>query len=124
MRETRRKFLTTAAMLASALAAGSGLLAVQEKHRGMPSPPQSAEPQDEDKNQSKAPDPQALKNALLARNQKEFREDVEQLYQLTRELREEVEKTTTTDVFSVRMYKKAEQIEKLAKRLKGKVQGG
>jgi hypothetical protein len=65
-----------------------------------------------------------VKNALLARNQKEFRENVEQLYQLTRELREELQKTTTTDVFSVRMYKKAEQIEKLAKRLKGKAQGG
>jgi hypothetical protein len=61
---------------------------------------------------------------LLARYQKEFREDVERLYQLTRELRGGVEKATTTDVFSVRMYKKAEQIEKLARQLKGKAKGG
>ena len=39
------------------------------------------------------------------------------------QLKEEVEKTMTTDVLSVRMYKKMEEIEKLAKQLKAKVKG-
>jgi hypothetical protein len=49
---------------------------------------------------------------------------VERLYQLTGELRDEVLKTTTADVLSVRMYKKTEEIEKLAKQLKAKAKGG
>ena len=50
----------------------------------------------------------------MQQNEKEFREGVERLYQLTGELREEVQKTATTDVLSVRMVKKTEEIEKLA----------
>jgi hypothetical protein len=64
------------------------------------------------------PDPQVAKRALLPANEKEFRAGVERLYQLTGELRDEVRKTLTTDVMSVRMYKKTEEIEKLAKQLR------
>ena len=61
---------------------------------------------------------------MLQLNEKEFREGVERLYQLTSELREEVQKTATTDVLSIRMVKKIEEIEKLAKVLKAKAKGG
>jgi len=60
---------------------------------------------------------------MLLQNEKEFRDGVEQLYVLVNELKEEVEKTATTDVLSVRMYKKANEIEKLAKQIKNKVKG-
>jgi len=66
----------------------------------------------------------AAKRAMLRQNEKEFREGVERLYQLTSELHEEVQKTPTTDVLSVRMVKKTEQIEKLAKMLKSRAKGG
>jgi uncharacterized protein with WD repeat len=66
----------------------------------------------------------AAKRAMLRQNEKEFREGVERLYQLTGELRDEVQKTTTTDVLSLRMVKKTEEIEKLAKLLKSKSKGG
>jgi len=66
----------------------------------------------------------AAKRAQLQQNEKEFREGVERLYQLTGELREEVQKTVTTDVLSMRMVKKTEEIEKLAKVLKAKAKGG
>jgi hypothetical protein len=66
----------------------------------------------------------AAKRAMLQQNEKEFREGVERLYQLTSELHEEVQKTPTTDVLSVRMVKKTEQIEKLAKMLKNRAKGG
>jgi hypothetical protein len=65
----------------------------------------------------------AAKRAMLLRNEKEFREGVERLYRLISELREEVEKTATTDVLSLRMVKKTEEIEKLAKVLKNKAKG-
>jgi len=49
---------------------------------------------------------------------------LERLYQLTGELREELQKTTTTEVFSIRRVKKTEEIEKLAKLLKNRAKGG
>src|SRR6266851_5014959 len=48
---------------------------------------------------------------------------VERLYQLTSELRDEVQKTVTSDVLSIRMYKKTEEIEKLVKQIKSKAKG-
>jgi hypothetical protein len=65
----------------------------------------------------------APKAAMLLQNEKEFRVGVEQLSVLVNELKEEVEKTATTDVLSVRMYKKAQEIEKLAKQIKNKAKG-
>jgi heme oxygenase len=65
----------------------------------------------------------AAKRARLIQNEKEFREGVEHLYQLTSDLRDELQKTVTTDVLSVRMVKKTEEIEKLAKLLKNKAKG-
>ena len=44
MRETRRGFLASLAVLGSCFAAGNGWLTAQEKHKGMPSPPPPAEP--------------------------------------------------------------------------------
>jgi hypothetical protein len=75
-------------------------------------------------NASAAPDPRAAKRAQLARNEKEFREGVERLYQLTSELREVVQQMPTSAVLSVPMVKKAEEIERLAKQLKNKAKGG
>jgi hypothetical protein len=56
-------------------------------------------------------------------NEKEFREGVDRLYQLVGELRDDVARTGTTDVFSVQMYKKTKEIEKLAKQLEGRAKG-
>jgi hypothetical protein len=122
MRETRRGFLVSAALLGSWVGAGNRWLAAQEPepHKGMPSPPLPA--QRPEPTNPQASDSQAAKRALL-QNEKEFRAGVDRLYQLTSELRDEVQKTPTTDVLSVGMYKKTEAIEKLAKQLKGKARG-
>lgn len=66
----------------------------------------------------------AAKRAQLRQNEKEFRAGVEKLYELAGELRDEVQKTPTTDVLSLRMVKKTEAIEKLAKALKNNAKGG
>ena len=68
-------------------------------------------------------DPKGAKAALLLENEKEFREGVEHLSVLVNELKEEVDKAPTTDVLSAGMYKKAQEIEKLAKQIKNKVKG-
>ena len=129
-RETRRRFLATVAIVGSGFAAGNGMLAeasglaAGQTPRGMPKPPAPAEPKDQGETGSQMPNAQAAKRAILLEQEKEFREGVERLYTLTRELRDEVQKTTTTVVLSVQIYKKTEEIEKLAKQLKNKAKGG
>ena len=50
--------------------------------------------------------------------QKDIRDDVQKLFDLASELRDEVAKTDTNSVFSISVVKKAQQIEKLAKKVK------
>ncbi len=123
MRETRRGFLASVAVLGSCMAAGNGWLATQEKHRGMPDPPPPAVPPGPNGAQSGGA-PSANQRALQrVQSERDFRAGVERLYELTSELRDEVQRTPTADVLSVGMYKRMEAIEKLAKQLKGKARG-
>jgi hypothetical protein len=122
MRETRRKFVVGLAA-GSFLAAGAEFLFGQ-RHAPRPRMQPRRFPVDASQNGDPATlDPKAAKTALLLQNEKEFREGVEHLSVLVNELREEVDKTATTDVLSVRMYKKAQEIEKLAKQIKNKAKG-
>src|SRR5258708_11404603 len=114
MRETRRQFVI-------AMAASACLLS-EEKGRPFaqypptpPPPPRPAETPNPAEIHSNPQATAAAKRAWLQQNEKEFREGVERLYPLTGELREELQKTTPTEVFSVRMVKKTEEIEKRAK---------
>jgi hypothetical protein len=62
----------------------------------------------------------AARRARLLENEKEFRLGVARLYQLTSDLRNEVEKTPTADIFSLHIVKETEEIAKLAKSLKSR----
>ena len=95
--------------------------ATQGLKRGMPTPPESAQ-NNSDKTETPQPNP-ASKRVQLIRDEKEFRDGVERLYQLTTELRQEVQQTPTAAVLSVPMVKKTDAIEKLAKQLKNKAKG-
>ncbi|MGB8541898.1 MAG: hypothetical protein WCD49_09705 [Candidatus Acidiferrales bacterium] len=55
---------------------------------------------------------------ILKQNQQQIHDDVEKLYKLASELKDEVEKTDATNTLSLPMIQKAEQIEKLAKQVK------
>ena len=124
MRETRRCFLMALAAAAGcSVAADSSVFGLQRKNNPFPTPPASAETQNPAEAQADNSNPQNTKRVALQQNEKEFRAGVNRLYQLAGELKQEVDKTVTTEVFSVQMYKKTEEIEKVAKLLKGKAKG-
>ena len=123
MLETRRVFVMTMAAAAGFVATEEGWPFAQFPPTPPP-PPRPAETPNPAEIHSNPQGTAATKRAMLRQNEKEFREGVEQLYQLTSELREEVQKTATTDVLSLRMVKKTEEIEKLAKFLKSRAKGG
>jgi hypothetical protein len=126
MGEARRKFLMTLAAVASCFVATNGfVLAQQRKSTPFPCPPQPADTPNPAEAAATAAkqDPQISKRTVLLQNEKEFRAGVSRLNQLVSELKEELDRTVTTDVFSVQMYKRTEEIERLAKQLKGKARG-
>jgi hypothetical protein len=124
MKKTRRGFVGELTAMAGVLALGrSRALGQTPAKPTFPKPPTPGDPQERDKN-AVAPDPQATNRTSMRQNEKEFRAGVERLYQLSSELREELQNTATMNVLSVRMYKKTEEIEKLAKQLKSKARGG
>jgi hypothetical protein len=123
MQETRRGFVLTLAIAAGALA----LLEPMRAAQNPPTPPPPPQPGGIPNPAEIHRNPQAeaaAKRARLQQNEKEFRSGVEKLYELAGELREEVQKTPTTDVLSLHMVKKTEAIEKLAKALKNSAKGG
>ncbi len=65
------------------------------------------------------PDPKQV----LKQNKEQIHDDVEKLYVLATELKDEVEKTDSANVLSLAMINKAEQVEKLAKQIKNLSRG-
>ena len=120
---TRRRFVLALCVAASWVGTRDTLIFAQ-KRQPFPKPP---EPSDKQTNPAAAAAVSDAKRAAAKRalqeNEREFRAGIDRLYQLTNELREEVQNTATTDVLSIRMYKKTEEIEKLAKQLKNKAKG-
>jgi len=124
MGETRRRFLMTLAAAASCSVATHGAVFAQVRNtKPFPTPPASAETQNPAEKEGTTLDPQSAKRAALKQNEKEFRAGVDRLFQLASELKQEVDRTVTTEVFSVHMYKRTEEIEKVAKQLKARAKG-
>lgn len=119
MRGTRRKFCENAALLSGFLASPRGIFAAQNPPTPPPKPQPGYTPNPAEIYSNPAEAAEA-KRARLLENEKQFRLGVERLYQLTSDLREELQKTPTADVFSLRIVKQTEEIEKLAKLLKAK----
>jgi hypothetical protein len=119
MRETRRNFLVSAGLLSSSLALPGQIFAAQNPPTPPPKPQPGYTPNPAEV-YSHPEEAAAAKRARLLENEKEFRQGVERLYQLASDLRDELQKTPTADVFSLHIVKETEQIEKLAKSLKSK----
>jgi len=67
--------------------------------------------------------PHAQRQVLLTENQKKIRRDVERLFKLATELRDEVARTDSSAVLSVHLVNKAGEIEKLARQIKDLARG-
>ena len=119
MSDTRREFL--------ALLAGAGTLAIvraetlasQSKPSGRPSPPDPTPDADD----SSSPLGKSPTKVMLEANEKDIKKNIEKLYQLATDLKAEVEKTDSSQVLSLAMLKKAEEIEKLAHDIKTRAKG-
>jgi hypothetical protein len=61
--------------------------------------------------------------ARLEATDKDIKKKVEKLFQLATELKDQVEKTDSSQVLSVALLRKAEEIEKLAKEIKNRSAG-
>ena len=93
---------------------------VQDTMRGRRRPDGS---EDSSNNPNSPNLPAASNKALLEERQKNIKRDVQKLYDLAEQLKNEVEKTDSTTVLSLAMLKKAEEIEKLAKQIKERAKG-
>jgi hypothetical protein len=72
----------------------------------------------------KGPRPkEADAKSMDRQNQEQVKADVEKLYALVSELREQVQKSDVSSTLSVSVVKKAQQIEKLAKQVKDRAKG-
>jgi len=120
MKTGRRFFLSG---IAATLAGTRALLAGGQGQRRDGSPRNSQIP--DASNSGAAEDtplpPRADPKALLKEDQKALRRDVDRLVQMAKDLKDESDKTPDTDVLSLSLVKKAEEIEKLAHQIKERI---
>ncbi len=115
----RRFFLSGMA----ATLAGAPLLQMGAQRRTGPPPPLTQIPDAS----GSVPDPNAPPRprpdpkALLKEDQKKLRHDVDRLLEMAKDLKDESDKTPETDVLSLSLVKKAEDIEKLAHQIKDRI---
>ena len=120
MKTGRRFFLSG---IAVTLAGARALLAGGQGQRRDGTPRNSQIP--DASNSGSADDsplpPRADPKALLKEDQKALRRDVDRLVQMAKDLKDESDKTPDTDVLSLSLVKKAEEIEKLAHQIKERI---
>jgi len=119
MSNARRRFLTVLAAVGTLLLLRTESLGGQAKPSGRPSAP---DPTPESDAPALAPGKSPTK-ALLEANEKDIKKNIEKLYQLATDLKSEVEKTDSSQILSLAMVKKAEEIEKLAREIKTRAKG-
>ena len=121
MSNTRRRFLTLLA------ASGAVLTLRTEPLDGQAKPATGSRPTTPDPTpESDAPVVSPEKSPtklLLEANEKDIKKNIEKLYQLASDLKAEVEKTDSSQVLSLAMVKKAEEIERLARDIKTRAKG-
>jgi hypothetical protein len=121
MNTGRRFFLSG---VAATLAGARDLLAGAQGQgrRGAPSqlPPMAGAPNSGGPDDIPNP-PRADPKEQLKEDQKTLRHDVDRLLQMAKELKDESDKTPETDVLSLSLVKKAEDIEKLARQIKDRI---
>ena len=120
MSESRRQILISLAGAAGILAANPLLLSAQMSNRTPQPIPSPNAPNPNFPHRIGDPEPTVGLDpkVIEKQNQAEIRSEVQKLYELVSELKEQVEKTDATSTLSLAVVKKAQQIEKLAKQIK------
>ncbi|HEY8716169.1 MAG TPA: hypothetical protein VIM00_12385 [Candidatus Acidoferrum sp.] len=118
----RKLFGAAAGLIAATIFKPPRLGLSQSRRKNLPDPPLPGDPQQRDKVATPA-DPKVPQQAARHQREENFRAGVEKLYGLTGELREDLKHATAADVLSVKMYKRLQEIEKLAKQLESAVKG-
>ena len=111
METGRRLFLSS---IVVALAAVKGQFQGRTRQGPIPRVPQIPEAGPPD-----VPVPRRDPQEQLKENQRNLRRNADRLLQLAQELKEEADKTEQTNVLSLSLVHKAEEVEKLAKQIKG-----
>lgn len=117
--KTGRRFFVSS--MAAALAGTQVLPAGGQRHQ-----PSSHNPQMPDASGSNGADDAPLPGradpkAQLKEDQKTLRRDVDRLLHLVQDLKDESDKTPETDVLSLSLVKKTEEIEKLARQIRDRI---
>src|ERR1700732_3492052 len=116
MLDTRRFFLKSLAGVSSSFLLFQSSPPMPAPRRRFPvDPPPPAEPQDSD---TPADSSRRAKRAQLQAQEKQFRETMARLYTKVSDLKLQVEALHPSQVFSVAIFKRTQEIEKLAKQLK------
>jgi hypothetical protein len=119
MLDTRRGFLAILAGAGTAVVMRAQTERGQTKPTGRPSAPDPSPDADAPGSRTeKSPTKVALET-----NEKDIKKNIEKLFQLATDLKAEVEKTDSSQVLSLAMVKKAEEIEKLAREIKTRAKG-
>jgi hypothetical protein len=123
MSYSRRRLILALAGGAGAMVAGSALYSSPQRNTPQPIPSPNAPdpnfPPGLNGPDQKPPD----KKAMDKQAQADVKADVEKLYALISELREEVQKSDASSTLSLSVVNKAKQIEKLAKQVKDRAKG-
>ena len=118
MHDSRRSLLRLVAGAAATIAMAA---AVGRAQNPFPKPPSPIRPEDDDPNPN--PNAKSPKKVMLEENQKDIKKNVEKLFDLASQLKDEVQKTDATSVLSLAMVKKADEIERLAHQIKERAKG-
>lgn len=119
MFDTRRKFLALLTVAGSLAFLPSGNLSGQSKTPKATRPPDpNADSDDSEPMTGKSPT-----KVMLEANEKDIKKNIDKLYQLATDLKEQVEKTDSSKVLSLAMLKKAEEIERLAHDIRTRAKG-
>jgi hypothetical protein len=106
--------------IAGALA---GLSMAGSAVRGQDPFPKSTSPMHPEEEPNPLPNGKSSAKLRLEGNQKDIKKDIEKLFDLASQLKEQVEKTDATAVLSLAMLRKADEIERLAHQIKERAKG-
>jgi hypothetical protein len=116
MFDSRRYFLKSLAGFSSSLLLFQSAPPIRRPRRRTPvDPPTPAEDQN---NETSSDGSESLRRAQLKEQERQFRETMLQLFNKVSDLKARLDAIHTADIFSVTIFKQAQEIEKLARRLK------